>query len=72
MPDPQQTDSALKMTFEAWLAECRSILMWALDCDEAKAQRTIDGVGETIYRDKFDQCLTPQQCIDDELSTWNE
>lgn len=60
------------MLFEAWLTDCQSILINTLSFTEAAAAAMIQGAGVSIYRAKFDSGLTPQQCVDDELSVWNE
>lgn len=58
--------------FEPWLDECRKLLSQTLRFDHEKAREMVEGAGLQIYRAKFDRGLTPQQCVDDELSTWNE
>jgi hypothetical protein len=60
------------MSFESWLSECQIILVTALNFTEAAAAAMIHGAGISIYRAKFDRGLTPRQCVDDELSVWNE
>ena len=60
------------MTFEQWLADCLVLISSKLGFDSATALRMVNGAGLSIYRDKFERGLTPQQCVDDELRGWNE
>lgn len=60
------------MQFEAWLAECRDVIIKVLGFDARLAGQMIEGADVSIYRAKFDRGLTPQQCIDDEVAAWNE
>lgn len=58
--------------FEPWLDECRALISQKLGFDSETARNMVEGAGLKIYREKFERGLTPEQCVDDELSTWNE
>jgi len=60
------------MEFEQWMQECSAIIQTVLSFDKETALQMILGAGMVQYRKKFDQGLTPQQCIDDETIYWNE
>jgi hypothetical protein len=67
-----QPSETKAVPFGAWLDECRQIIAAALRCDTAKANAMVLGAGIAIYRKKFDRGLTPQECVNDEFSVFNE
>lgn len=58
--------------FGPWLDQCRELIAQWLRCDETHASAVMLGAGLGVYRAKFERGLTPRECVDDELSVFNE
>lgn len=58
------------MTFEQWLAECRTIVAKKLGCDE-KAGKMMDPA-EPVYRTKFERGMTVSVAVEDEFMSWHD